>query len=261
MSQQSALVLVTFLAALACTQAAASPGSRILAADEGDVLGSHHIKADPQSGSMRLGVGLQRNKGGRGIEMHIHDTEDEILFIHSGSGVGIVGDERKPITAGSTLYIPQGTWHGVESQSDVMEVLWVVSPPHFAEHVREVGATLAREGKISPGKMREIGGKHGLRDFLPLRLAIIAATLGVAAALVTVLSRVHRLRATVIYTVGATLATVVTIFAIAPGYLPPILFPIASAMVLVAVVLGACLGIGVRALARRLTGGSFSTAE
>jgi mannose-6-phosphate isomerase-like protein (cupin superfamily) len=77
---------------------------------------------------MRLGVGLQRFKGGRGISMHMHDQEDEILFIHSGSGVGTVGDTSKSISAGTTVYIPQGTRHGVESQGDEMEILWVVSP-------------------------------------------------------------------------------------------------------------------------------------
>jgi mannose-6-phosphate isomerase-like protein (cupin superfamily) len=254
--------LITFLVGtLAWVQAAVKPGSRILGANEGDVLGSHRLKADPQSGSMRLGAGLQRTKGGRGIELHTHGSEDEILFIHSGSGVGIVGDERKNITAGSTLYIPQGTWHGVESQSEEMEILWVVSPPHFAEHLREVGAKLARDGKVSPLKMIEIGNKHGLRDFFPARLAIIAATLAVAAASVGIFSRVYRLRATGIYAFGATLATVVTIFAMTPGYLPPIAFAIATAIIIVAVVLGACAGIAIRALARRLTGGSFSTTE
>ena len=52
-------------------------------ADEGDIVGTHFIKADPQTGSMRLGVGVQRVKGGRGIPVHMHEKEDEVL---QGSG-------------------------------------------------------------------------------------------------------------------------------------------------------------------------------
>src|SRR5215211_6842036 len=134
---------VATFGALTYAQTPGKRGPLILAQDEGDLLGSHHIKADPHTGSMRLGVGLQRLTGGQGIPMHMHEQEDEVLFIHSGSGLGAVGDERKSIGGGTTLYIPQGTWHGVESHGDEMEVLWVVSPPHFAENLREIGAKVS----------------------------------------------------------------------------------------------------------------------
>jgi mannose-6-phosphate isomerase-like protein (cupin superfamily) len=264
MRRKPALALLAFLGALACVEAAEVSGSRILAADEGDVLGNHRIKVDPQRGSMHMGVGLQRIKGGPGIALHRHDKEDEILFIHSGSGVGTVGDERRNITAGTTLYVPQGTWHGVDPQSDEMEILWIVSPPHFAEHLREIGAEISRNGKISSAEMDEIGRRHGFRDnrhfFLP-RLGIIAATLGVAAVFVAFLGRVHLFRVAAVYAFGATLGTVVTIFAIAPGYLPPIVFAVAVIVVIVAVTLGATGGIGIRALGRRLSRGSFWATE
>ncbi len=74
---------IATLAAVAYAQAPRTPLTRIIAADEGDVVGSHHIKADPQSGSMRLGVGLQRVTGGQGIPLHMHEKEDEVLFVHS----------------------------------------------------------------------------------------------------------------------------------------------------------------------------------
>lgn len=93
---------VMILAVLAYGQAPARPASLILAPDEGDRIGSHHIKADPQTGSRRLGAGLQRLQGGQGIPVHMHEQEDEILFVHSGSGVGAVGDERRNIESGTT---------------------------------------------------------------------------------------------------------------------------------------------------------------
>jgi len=250
------IAMVATLGALSFAQAPGRPGPLILARDEGDLVGSHYIKADPQRGSMRLGVGLQRLKGRQGISMHMHEQEDEILFIHSGSGVGAVGDERKSIGAGTTLYIPQGTWHGVESQSDEMEILWVVSPPHFAKNLREIGAKVSSGVKVSSGELEQIGRKHGFLDsrhfFLP-RLAAIAATLGLAAAFVTLMSRGHPFRVTGLYALGATLATVVTLFAIGPGYLPLIVLALGPLMIAVAVFIGAIGGIGLRSLAGRLT--------
>ena len=248
---------IGILGVLAFAQVPGTPRARILWADEGDVVGTHFIKADPQTGSMRLGVGLQRVKGGRGIPVHMHEKEDEVLFVHSGSGVGAVGDERRSVTAGTTLYIPQGTWHGIESRSDVMESLWVVSPPNFAQNLR--ARAVSGDEQISSGDLQEIARKHGIRDtpdfFLP-RLAVIAAILACAAVLIALLSRAHPFRVTAVYALGATLGTVITIAAVGPGYLPPILLVIAAVGMVVAVFAGAAGGVAGRALTRRVTGPS-----
>src|SRR5215475_6350561 len=62
-------------AALTFARATEKAGSFILTADEGDVIGNHHIKADPKTGSIRLGVGLQHFAGGNGIPLHMHEKE------------------------------------------------------------------------------------------------------------------------------------------------------------------------------------------
>ena len=67
----------------------------------------------------------------------------------------------------SALYIPQGTWHGVEAQSAELEIFWVVSPPHFAETLRE-SAKVSDAGKV-PADLDEVGRKHGYRDSRVLR--------------------------------------------------------------------------------------------
>ena len=148
----------------------------ILAPDEGDIVGSHHIKADPQTGAKRLAVGLTHFKGGNGIGLHMHEREDEILFVHSGVGLGVVGSEVKSVGPGTTLYIPQGTWHGIESRGEEMEVLWVVSPPEFANYLRDAGALQrqSRSEKLSEKQIDEIAMKHGYRgseDFFAPRLS------------------------------------------------------------------------------------------
>lgn len=146
----------------------------ILTADEGDIVGSHHIKADPQTGAMRLAVGLTHFRGGDGIPLHMHEKEDEILFVHSGVGLGVVGSQVKSVGPGTTMYIPQGTWHGIESRGAEMQVLWVVSPPEFANYLRDVGALQNRSEKLSEKQIDEIAIKHGYRGsegFFALRLS------------------------------------------------------------------------------------------
>jgi mannose-6-phosphate isomerase-like protein (cupin superfamily) len=235
-------------------QAPGKPHHLILAEHEGDTVGDHYIKADPQTGSMRLGVGLQKSR--RGISMHMHESEDEVLFIHSGFGMGIVGNERKSISAGTTLYIPQGTWHAVELQSDEIEILWIASPPHFAEHLREIGAKSSEGGKISSKELNAMGHKHGYidsGDFFNPRIAKIAATLALIAVFVALLNRVHPFRATTFYALGGTVGTIFTLVTIGVGYLPPLFFVLCPLLIVAVVFIGALGGIGIRWLASRLT--------
>jgi mannose-6-phosphate isomerase-like protein (cupin superfamily) len=249
-------VTVIIFPVFAYAQAPGKPYPLILAESEGDSIGSHYIKADPQTGSMRLGVGLQRLKGGHGISMHMHKNEDEVLFIHSGSGIGIVGNERKSISAGSTLYIPQGTWHAVNLQSDEMKILWIASPPHFAEQQREIGAKTSPGGRISSKDLNAIVSKHGYvegSDFFYPRIAKIAVALGLIAVFVTLLNRVHPFRAATFYALGATFGTIFTLFIIGVGYLPPIFFILCTLLIVAVAFVGALGGIGIRWLASRLT--------
>ena len=119
----------------------------------------------------------------------------------------------------SALYIPQGTWHGVEAQSAELEIFWVVSPPHFAETLRE-SAKASDAGKV-PADLDEVGRKHGYRD-----------------------SR-H-------YALGAALATIVTLLALAMGSLSSIVIALSALLIAVAIFIATLGGIGVRALASRL---------
>jgi mannose-6-phosphate isomerase-like protein (cupin superfamily) len=243
--------------ALTFAQTPGQPRPLILARDEGYRVRGHYVKADPKSGSMRLGVGLQRLTGGRGTGVHMHEKEDEVLFIHSGSGLGVVGDQRKSVSAGTTLYIPQGTWHGVEAQSGELEIFWVVSPPHFAETLRE-SAEVSDAGKV-PADLDEVGRKHGYRDsrhwFLP-GFARIAATLALGAVFIPLLSRARPFRAAAFYALGAALATIVTLLALAMGSLSSIVIALSALLIAVAIFMATLGGIGVRALASRLAGRS-----
>jgi mannose-6-phosphate isomerase-like protein (cupin superfamily) len=136
----------------------------ILGPEEGDALWNHLIKVDPARGSMRLGMGIQSLRAGRGIALHMHEGEDEILFIHQGMGKGVVGKEQKQLTPGTTLYIPQGVWHGVQNTSEGMKVLWVVSPPNYSRSLRDIYALEKSGREFTDDERQRIAFKHGQKD-------------------------------------------------------------------------------------------------
>jgi mannose-6-phosphate isomerase-like protein (cupin superfamily) len=134
----------------------------ILGPEEGSQALSHLIKADPQLGSNRLGMGKQRLKAGRGIALHIHEGEDEILYVESGRGVGVVGNQQKDLVSGSMIYVPQGAWHGIRSIEE-MKIIWIASPPNFANYLREWHA-LNESGQFTEKRYEELLRKHQYSD-------------------------------------------------------------------------------------------------
>lgn len=64
--------------------------------------------------------------------MHLHTAEDVLIYVLSGRGAAIVGDNREwvPIETGSLLYIPIGEWHSLQNADpkERMEILLVTTP-------------------------------------------------------------------------------------------------------------------------------------
>ncbi len=171
-------VLAAVLIAVAACRTAPTPAPAqvdgyILSPEEGTKAFAHLIKVEPARGANRLGLGTQRLPAGRGIPLHIHDGEDEVLYVVSGRGVGVVGRVEREVVPGSLLYVPQGAWHGVRASEDV-EILWVVSPPNFAQYLREshdVGGA-----SMSEARWKEIADKHQYADSREFLRRVLAGT-------------------------------------------------------------------------------------
>jgi mannose-6-phosphate isomerase-like protein (cupin superfamily) len=88
---------------------------------------------------------------GASIPVHLHRNEDELIFIHTGSGILTLGDERMSASAGSVLYAPKSVWHGVENTgSDVITWCATYSPPGLEQYFKEVGVPPGRESAALP---------------------------------------------------------------------------------------------------------------
>jgi mannose-6-phosphate isomerase-like protein (cupin superfamily) len=88
----------------------------------------------------RFAMITQAVSPGTVIPVHAHDREDEIIFIQSGSGEATLGDRRVELAAGSTLYVPQGTWHGGRNTGrDTLMWIAIYSPSGFEGYFRAIG--------------------------------------------------------------------------------------------------------------------------
>jgi mannose-6-phosphate isomerase-like protein (cupin superfamily) len=72
------------------------------------------------------------------IRVHLHQHEDETIFIRYGSGVATLGDREVPVSAGATIYVPQGVWHGLRNNgSETLGMSAVYSPPGFEQSFKD----------------------------------------------------------------------------------------------------------------------------
>jgi quercetin dioxygenase-like cupin family protein len=162
-----------YIAALAGVVAGQSSAAKrtkgyLLGPDDGEALqvrnGRMLIKVDPRTGSSRLAMGVQTLVPGSGIGIHMHEAEDEILFLHEGSRSVTVGDETRMAPKGSTVYVPRGVWHGVATSPEEAQVVWVVSPPGLESFFRDVGTRPGDAPKqLTPERLDDIRRKHGYR--------------------------------------------------------------------------------------------------
>ena len=158
------------------------PPGYVLQPDEGEVLfggprgGKVIIKVDPEkTGSPQMAMGIQYLEGG--VPVHKHEHEEELLFVHTGGGIGILGDERIPLQAGTTMYIPPGTWHGIEHTegSEPSQIMWVVTPgsgetTQMVKFFRETRVPAGEELKtFTPEQFEDILRKHGQVPKEPIR--------------------------------------------------------------------------------------------
>ena len=123
------------------------------------------IKVSPRTGG-RFAMITQDVSPGTSIPVHLHEKEDEIIFIQSGRGEATVGDEKVTLAAGSTLFVPQGTWHGGRNTgADTLKWIAIYSPSGFEGYFREIGrpAPDAPPRALSPEERQARDDRYGIR--------------------------------------------------------------------------------------------------
>jgi mannose-6-phosphate isomerase-like protein (cupin superfamily) len=67
------------------------------------------------SGSKHVVLGSVNLLPGTGIPVHRRLQHEETLFLHRGQATFTLGSRHVPIVAGTTVYVPPGTWWGIEN--------------------------------------------------------------------------------------------------------------------------------------------------
>lgn len=71
---------------------------------------------------------------GSAIRVHLHQHEDEIIVIRTGSGIATLGDREVAVAAGAILYVPQAVWHGLRNNgTETLGMSAIYSPPGFEQ--------------------------------------------------------------------------------------------------------------------------------
>ena len=138
----------------------------ILRRGEGEVLVDSQgrttiIKVSPESGSRLLAMGTTDMPPGSNIIVHKHDRTEEILYLTEGTGTLILGDEKFQVEKDTTIWIPPGTWHGVENPDDHVHVLWFVTPPGLDGFFRGIAWPSGEEPKnLTAKELAELEQMH-----------------------------------------------------------------------------------------------------
>jgi mannose-6-phosphate isomerase-like protein (cupin superfamily) len=145
-------------------QASSRATGLILQAEEGERMRRRWglpmtIKIDPvNGGSQRLLVGTEDLPPGKSIPVHKHSHCDEVVLVLQGNGIAMLGDQRRSVGAGATVFIPEDEWFGMENTgSETIRVVFIFSDLGFDKYLR---ATSVPEGQpvvaFTPSELAEV---------------------------------------------------------------------------------------------------------
>lgn len=121
------------------------------------------IKVSPPSQG-RFAMITQEMAPGSRVPIHLHENEDEIIYIQRGEGTGSVAGRTVPLRAGSLLYVPQGTWHGGENTGkDVLLWVAIYSPSGFEGYFREIAIRPGGPLPLTPAEREARDRRYGIR--------------------------------------------------------------------------------------------------
>jgi len=80
--------------------------------------------------TQNLTFGLADFPGGTLVAPHTHDTQEEILYVISGQGAIIAGDQEVALVPGAAVFIPPGLPHQVRADGkETLRMVTLFSPP------------------------------------------------------------------------------------------------------------------------------------
>ncbi|HZC09124.1 MAG TPA: quercetin 2,3-dioxygenase [Mycobacterium sp.] len=103
----------------------------------------HHVVLDAAETDGRLAMFRSSMQGGAASPVHVHDREDETVFVLEGQGTFWAGDQRWKLGSGDTAFLPRGVPHTYLFTSDTAEIITVCNPAGMEEFFRAAGWDLS----------------------------------------------------------------------------------------------------------------------
>lgn len=107
-----------------------------LSADEGVPGRDAEVKASSSSTGGSLAV-YRSTVDGPGPPFHIHQHEDEAIFVLNGVLEATCGEETLTAATGGFIFLPRGYGHSFRSVDGPAEILFIVAPGRLDEFFME----------------------------------------------------------------------------------------------------------------------------
>lgn len=104
---------------------------------------------------------------GLGIPPHVHDREDELIYVVEGEFGILLGDDQFTAKAGDEIFFPRHTPHAFQNTgSKAGKTIWTVVPGgNFEEFFDKLGALPAGEPDLQ--LVAEIFAAYGMKVLIP----------------------------------------------------------------------------------------------
>lgn len=132
--------------------------------DKLNIAGSlvlHRAKSNETDGAFSV-VELV-SEPGAGVSLHIHENEDELVYVEEGEIEVTLGDQSMKATKGVMALLPRGIPHGFTNVGNTpSRVLDVILPGNFDNYFVEMH-NLYSNGEPDPGKIEELAQEYNIR--------------------------------------------------------------------------------------------------
>ena len=122
------------------------------------------IKIAKSQGAGSISFLSETFKPGDALPVHKHLNEDELIFLHKGTGLFTLADKQYQIKEGAVALVPKGVWHGLQNTgSENIEMRFGYTPSGFEGFFREVGTPVGQPFiQKTREERREIAKKWGM---------------------------------------------------------------------------------------------------
>ena len=122
------------------------------------------IKISQTNGAQTISFLSESFIPGDAIRVHKHSNEDELIFIHKGTGVFTLGEKEYPVQAGAVALVPKGVWHGLRNTgTENIEMRFAYTPSGFEGYFRDLGTPVGQPFRQRrPEERKEVELKWGL---------------------------------------------------------------------------------------------------